>query len=321
MSLRTLFLSQALLWALLARADYVITSRYAASDCTGEPVPLLVDADPCLPFKDGSWTKLVVCTSATSYNVSTYTNAQCAGIPAVSTPNSDSFSACTYSDIFGAYTKGVCRFGSFDPAPPPPFFSTDLYSVDRGSAGGATCPPTLGSGVQLYGRRAFANTKEGKPFALNECLLADDGTSAFISCYPRYPGSLLIQQYDSSQDCTGEATLIFAGLQNNSNYNAVASFVSKKLPGDDIVSVLGGSVSDPDLIFFLNAGPFCYPPPSPAVASVSTAGVAGIGAAVGLTTAALVLAANFFYQRSLIQRRTPADAAPLLRDGVSMVAR
>ena len=115
--------------------------------------------------------------------------------------------------------------------------------------------------------------------------------------------------------------MIFAGLQNNSNYNAVASFVSKKLPGD-IVSVVGGSVSDPDLILFFNAGPFCYPPPpSPAVASVSTAGVAGIGAAVGLTSAALVLAANFFYQRSLIQRRTPADAAPLLRDGVSMVAR
>ncbi len=114
--------------------------------------------------------------------------------------------------------------------------------------------------------------------------------------------------------------MIFAGLQNNSNYNAVASFVSKKLPGD-IVSVVGGSVSDVDVILFFNAGPFCYPPPSPAVASVSTAGVAGIGAAVGLSTAALVLAANFFYQRSLIQRRTPADAAPLLRDGVSMVAR
>ena len=77
-----------------------------------------------------------------------------------------------------------------------------------------------------------------------------------------------------------------------------------------------------DQISFYNAGTLCLAPPAPAAAaaSLSTAGAVGIGIAVGLTTAALALAANFVY-RLLMQQRKPADAAPLLGAGVSMVAR
>ena len=308
--------------ALLARADYVLTSRFAASDCTGESVPLTVDGGACLQSGDSTWEKKV-CASSSSVNTSVYNNAQCSGTPITTIPTSNSLSTCTYSDSFAAYAKGVCMMGSFDPVPPQPFISGDAYIVDRGSAGGATCPPTLGSGVQFYSRQYINTIKE--KVTLNECALIDDGkASIFISCDPLYPqSSLLIQRFDNSPDCTGDATYVSAGCQNNSIKDP--STFTSKWPGNVMVSAVGESVIF-DLVLFNNAGKLCLPPPAPApapaaAASLSTTSIVGIGAAVSLTTAALALAANYFFQRSLVHRRKPADAAPLLGAGVSMVAR
>jgi hypothetical protein len=102
-------------------------------------------------------------------------------------------------------------------------------------------------------------------------------------------------------------------------------------------SIVGvGAPVQYDQIVFMNAGTLCLPPqPTPqpttqptqppppprAAASLSTAGIVGIGAVVGLASAALALVANYAYQRSLVQRSRPVDTTPLLHAGVGMVAR
>lgn len=313
-SLRACFLCLCLA---LARADFVLNSLFADPNCAGDSVPINVDAGPCMQVGDNFWQKSV-CNSSSSINFNTYDNAQCAGTPISSFPNPSNAYSCTYSSELAGFIKAMCVSAPFDPEPPQPYLSQDLYIVNRGSAGGATCPPTLGSGVQLYVRRYFSSIAE--KITLNECALLDGGkSSVYISCDPRDQRTLLIEQFDS-QDCTGVATYVYDGCQNSSNVKAMTTFASA-LPGSNVAV---GSPVLFDQIIFSNAGTLCLPPgpaQPAAAASLSTAGIVGIGAVVGLASAALALVANYAYQRSLIQRSRPVDTAPLLHAGVGMVAR
>lgn len=325
-SLRAFFLCLSLA---LARADFVLTSLFADPNCAGDSVPITVDAGACMQVYDNFWQKFV-CNSSSSINFNTYDNAQCAGTPISSFPNPSNAYSCTYSSELAGFIKAMCVSAPFDPEPPQPYLSQDLYIVNRGSAGGATCPPTLGSGVQLYVRRYFSSIKE--QFTLGECNVFNNGkSSAYIDCDPRDQRTLLLEQFDNSPDCTGDANGVYDGCQNASGTKTMTFFAS--MLSSSIVGV--GAPVPFDQIVFMNAGTLCLPPgppppqpttpppppPSAAAASLSTAGIVGIGAVVGLASAALALVANYAYQRSLVQRRRPVDTAPLLHAGVGMVAR
>jgi hypothetical protein len=277
-------------------------------------VPYTVDAGACTQAGDSTWAKLF-CASSTSLNFSSYTNAQCSGIPIASTPVNSDFS-CKANSNSGGYFSSVCVPGAFDPVPPQPYLSQDVYIVDDpNSAGGRTCPPTLGSGVQLYVRQ-YINTFNER-ITLNECSLINDGQmSVYVSCDQRDARTVLIEQYNNSV-CSGDATDIIDGCRDISNRKSGgATFLASKLPGSH---ALVGYTN----IVFSNAGTLCERPgpASAAAASLSTAGIVGIGAVVGLASATLALVANYAYQRSLVQRSRPADTAPLLHAGVGMVAR
>jgi hypothetical protein len=317
-SLRAFFLCLSLA---LARADFVLNSLFADPNCAGDSVPLTVDAGACNPVDDNFWQKLV-CNSSSSINFNTYDNAQCAGTPISSFPNPSNAYSCTYSSELAGFMKAMCVSAPFDPEQPQPYLSQDLYIVNRGSAGGATCPPTLGSGVQLYVRQYFSNIKE--QFTLGECNVFNNGkSSAYIDCDPRDQRTLLLEQFDNSPDCTGDANSVYDGCQNASGKKTM-----KFLPSMLSSSNVGvGAPVQYDQIVFMNAGTLCLTPqPTPqppprAAASLSTAGIVGIGAVVGLASATLALVANYAYQRSLLQRSRPVDTAPLLHAGVGMVAR
>ena len=279
-------------------------------------MPAIVEFSGCSQDQGGKseWTQ-IVCTSRFTYNVTSYDNAQCTGTPISSAPDPSTYRCRDAPDVGSA--DSTCVTGSFDPAEPEQLTSIDLYRVTRGSAGGATCPPTVGEGVELSSRQYFATFNITA--TLDACARrSTSGVSILSRCNDRS----LVYEFFSNANCVAPASTTSSGCRNELSAVQVglesARMMTPVLSGRYTqVLAAAAQAGVVDTVEFYNSGGLCLPP-TPVAASISSAGLVSIGAGAGVAAAALAFAANYAYQRAWSKPRAAADAAPLLGAGESV---
>lgn len=274
----------ALALAALVKSDYLLTQFFPGDGgCVGEALPGEITNGVCSytatqaanPFSS------FVCISPTAYNTSYYSTISCSGAPNNSVVQQLNF--CQMNGDFGrGFVNQVCLSGVFDPGTSPiPVFSNDHYNIAPGSPGAATCPPTVGSGVAFYSRFYINNfalgvcepAKRGRPEKNRSTAATETSNSYIVTCNPNNAHTLRVQGF-RTLDCSG--------------------------PEDPpSVDESGCGKESETVLYLLNPGTQCLSPPpasSTSGASLSPAGLIGVGVGIGLMVAALAFAAHALFR-------------------------